>query len=317
LAFSQWVAIAHLPSGPSAHKPNSGRHYHQTQANQPTSIGESKKAGAYDPGCPYPKGREDADLCEQRRMAKAAEESVALAVSQWWVNIIQAAATIMAALAAGWAAYEAGRAARGSEQSAKIAADALHKLERAFVVFKQMHRTGDAYRLDDAPGDDVRDKQFVPIAVELENSGATPTRGLRAQINFARFGKNGMPVNFAFPDVEADNDPVTFVIGPRATSRLASFGISFTTLELVHKGDAQGYMWGWVEYDDTFSDTPRRRTEFCFRISKIILPISKPGMEWDAHTQHNGMDEDCPTERWQTIRGGAFKLPRRPKITRG
>src|SRR5262245_27585878 len=113
LAFSQWVAVAHLPSGPSTANQTSGRYYHQTQTKQPTTLGEGKKAGPYDPGCPYPKGREDADLCEQRRMAKAAEESVALAVSQWWVNIIQAAATVVAALAAGWAAYEAGRAARG------------------------------------------------------------------------------------------------------------------------------------------------------------------------------------------------------------
>jgi hypothetical protein len=203
-------------------------------------------------------------------------------------------------------------AAEAAKASTKIANDSLTKLQRAFVGFKNFHR-GEAYVRDPSGTAHDLDKQFVPISIELENSGATPTRQLRTQVNFDKFPSTGLPADFRYLDAEIGRDPVTFVIGPKTTAKLSEFGISFRTLEEIRSGVAQGYVWGWVEYDDVFDDTPRHRTEFCFRIAKVTPPISKPNMEWDAHGHHNGMDDDCLPERWQTVKGGAFREPRRPK----
>jgi hypothetical protein len=42
----------------------------------------------YEPNCQTPQGREEADLCAQRRMAKAAEELVTLTDRQIWIGAI-------------------------------------------------------------------------------------------------------------------------------------------------------------------------------------------------------------------------------------
>jgi hypothetical protein len=212
------------------------------------------------------------------------------------------------------AATQASAAAAG--KSAKIANDSLVKLQRAFVVFKGARR-GERYRDDSrAISTDVRDAQFISITVELENSGATPTRKLRAHMSFSEFGPNGFPAGFAYLDADTGEEPTTFVVGPRAAFDMAPFGISFAALERIRDKTTSGYLWGWVEYDDIFDETPRHRTEVCMRITTVVGGISDPRIQWSAHTEHNAMDEDCPRERWQTTKGGTFIEPRRPKLPR-
>jgi hypothetical protein len=133
-------------------------------------------------------------------------------------------------------------------------------------------------------------------------------------VNFGEFGPGGLPLDFAYLDAHSDNPPVTVVVAPKASIRLSDFRISFGTLERIQRGETTGYMWGWVEYDDVFDDTPRRRTEYCFRIARVTPPISNVTIEWRAHHQHNGMDEECQPDRWQTTKGGVFIEPRRPQL---
>jgi hypothetical protein len=133
------AAVAHLPSGPARAKPQTERQYHQTQTQQPLGVVEGEKATAYDPGCPYPKNREDADLCEQRRMAKVAEDAAALADSQWWIGIAQAFLGALAVAAAIYAALEAGRAARAATKSADISERALRGLERPYLFIEEIN----------------------------------------------------------------------------------------------------------------------------------------------------------------------------------
>ena len=244
--------------------------------------------------------------------AKQAKDDDGIKWTDQWITILTAvlAAVALAQFIAAWLQAHWTRAA------VKVAKDALTQLERAFVVFKTA-RSGDAYRDPSKAGaDDVRDEQFIPIFVELENSGATPTRQLRAHVSFSEFGPNGLPKGFSYLDTDTGSDPTTFVIGPKATSSMSPFGINFAALERIRDGKTSGYLWGWVEYDDIFADTLRHRTEICMRIAKVTPPISSPTIQWSNHNDHNGMDQDCPRERWRTMKGGAFIEPRRPKLPR-
>jgi hypothetical protein len=125
------------------------------------------------------------------------------------------------------------RAADAADRSAKISGDALTKLQRAFVVLKEIKK-GEAYREADSAEQDVMEQQFIPVTLVLENSGATPTRRLRTQATFAEFKtKEGPGADFKFFDADIGTDPVSFVIGPKATSRMSDLGISFGTLERI------------------------------------------------------------------------------------
>jgi hypothetical protein len=40
--------------------------------------------------------------------------------------------------------------------------------------------------------------------------------------------------------------------------------VSFADIQKCAAGTHHYYLWGWVDYNDVFEDTPRRRSEFCF-----------------------------------------------------
>jgi hypothetical protein len=306
-------AVSNLPSHPSASKPQTERSQQHDQAETSPITGQGKKASPYDPGCPYPKSREDADLCEQRRMADAAKKTEQFVERQFVINVVQAFFTAFAAIAAAYAAYEAGRAARAAMRSADVANRSLTHLERAFVVFKDIHRVGNELR---------KGESYAMVMVEIENSGTTPPRHLITQATFRVFDnaelKDGdLPADFQYLDVETGSDPASFVLGPKASARLNAFGIKFSDLERIDRGEARGYIWGWSEYDDIFDDTPRHRTEYCFWIRTIAKPISSGHIEWAAYKHHNGLDDECPREHWRTTKSGVWIEPRKPKLPPG
>jgi len=204
------------------------------------------------------------------------------------------------------------KAANAAKLSAEIAEKALIDLERAVVVLKEIHR-GDLVK-DPKTGED-----YAMINVEIENGGSTRTRHLIVHVAFKVFPlgeltEGNLPVDFDYPDVDTGNEPASFVIGPKATNKLAPFGIPLGALERMGKEEARGYMWGWVEYDDIFAGTPRHRTEFCVWARKVTPPYSAARIEWAAYKHHNGMDEECPPERFRTTKGGVWIEPRRSRI---
>jgi hypothetical protein len=86
-------------------------------------------------------------------------------------------------------------------------------------------------------------------------------------------------------------------------------------MEAIRDGSQSLYLWGWAEYDDVFPGTPRRRTEFCYRIFVMGDPTdatvgNEPGPQkvsfrWHLHNSHNGADGECGTP----LRTGSPKNP--------
>lgn len=104
-------------------------------------------APAYDPRCDRPKDREDADLCEQRRMSKAAEEAAWWAAFQSKLGIAGFVAVVLSLIFTGWAAWAssgaalaAAKSANAAQKSADVSEEAFRRLERPylFVQFDNM-----------------------------------------------------------------------------------------------------------------------------------------------------------------------------------
>jgi hypothetical protein len=78
-----------------------------------------------------------------------------------------------------------------------------------------------------------------------------------------------LPDHYDFPDFGATENVPT-IIGPKATVETDVMNIPIATIRAVAAGTEHVYVWGWADYDDVFNDTPRHRTEFCYKL--WILP---------------------------------------------
>ena len=148
-------------------------------AEKPKTIPEPNN---YEPGCSAPKNREDDDLCQQRRMAKAAEEAA------WWAKWqtkIGAAGFIAVALSlifTGWAAFAAARSANAAEKTVVIENRPWIRIDTPqFITGLSINNRG-------------AQAQFM---VPIENVGRGPAQKLWVEIG---------EIDFATSDPPADRD---------------------------------------------------------------------------------------------------------------
>lgn len=128
------------------------------------------------------------------------------------------------------------------------------------------------------------------ISVVVENVGATPTRFGLGNINW-ELRDDELPDDFQFPD----GGIVEFAaIGARGTFNTPDFFMTFSNIEKVIAKQKKLYVWGWIDYNDVFEDTPRHRTEYCFDIRPDVVPDGRNiYMRFPTHGRFNGTDGDC------------------------
>ena len=85
----------------------------------PAVVTETTPRSVYRPDCDSPKSRDEADLCEQRRMADAAYETVEWVEWQYWATIGEIVALVVTIVVAAAAVAAAFRANRISKDSAE------------------------------------------------------------------------------------------------------------------------------------------------------------------------------------------------------
>ena len=139
----------------------------------------------------------------------------------------------------------------------------------------------------------LRDRAVITYSLTVRNAGQTPARACYTHISDGIF-LNGVPADFAFPDVyDLDNSGYSeFDIAP-GTERKLDFEIGHEKISaIVHDGGV-GLIWGWIEYSDIFPDTPRRRTECCYRITVQERDDGQIDVGTRSHSTHNGYDSDC------------------------
>jgi len=100
--------------------------------------------------------------------------------------------------------------------------------------------------------------------------------------------------NFAFPDSTAFGHGI---IGPASEIHGPSIPIAAHVFEPVN--DTEWVFWGWVEYDDIFSGTPRHRTEFAFQIVRTRPPNSTElCVSFQPLDRFNAIDGGCTRPFW-------------------
>jgi hypothetical protein len=181
--------------------------------------------------------------------------------------------------------------ARDSAQAAReqvaLSRGALITTERAFVYCERINAHWTAHK----ETEEIIEWTFVPV---WKNSGKTPTRRARSQINsWVGIEAGDLPADFNFPNYEDDNRWHT-MIGPGATMHAVHIHLPIETLKKIRAGIAHVYIWGWFDYDDVFDQTPRHRAEFCLEIEVTGNPIYKEGgFAYRVQGPFNGFDEDC------------------------
>lgn len=232
----------------------------------------------YKPNCTKPKQHDEADLCQQLRMAKAAEDAVWWARAQAVIGVVGFVGVLASLYFTGWAAVTASRQVRLSRQS-------VIDTDRAFVYVSE----GLMGCVVDAKTHKV---QAWKTGVRWKNSGTTPTRNLRLFIALA-IREDELPAEFDFPPKPVAD--VNLMIAPGGTIDSDELGISLEDVDAIVAGLKHLYVWGWAEYDDVFEATPRHRTEFCFRwsIGGNVRSTDRFSSRYNIYSRHNGADEEC------------------------
>jgi hypothetical protein len=102
--------------------------------------------------------------------------------------------------------------------------------------------------------------------------------------------RNDLPSDFAFPDSNLFGHGL---IGPDSEIYTPIIRIGASELEPIDQSH-EWYFWGWVEYDDIFIGTTRHRTEFCFQLDRVRLPVtSEFWIAFKPHSRFNAADGDC------------------------
>ncbi|MGA8572066.1 MAG: hypothetical protein ACLP7A_01545 [Desulfobaccales bacterium] len=122
------------------------------------------------------------------------------------------------------------------------------------------------------------------LIIVLENTGETPARKMICNYDFCCFSGD-IPNGFDFPN---KLPPVYGVISRKATID-AKVLMPFNVFDDALTKRQRLYIYGWVDYDDVFPNTPRYRTESCYE----VLINKDREFSYHIYGNYNGTDDEC------------------------
>ena len=137
----------------------------------------------------------------------------------------------------------------------------------------------------------VGDGHLPQVEPKLRNGGTTPIKNGLTHTTFY-YSETPLPDSFDFPDLPPFGiEPV--VLGPQASAISELFEIPSKINSNLERRHGHFYVWGWIDYDDIFPNSPRHRTEFCNEI--IYTSVTNNSVRWGAKSHHrfNGTDDEC------------------------
>ncbi|MCW6512849.1 hypothetical protein [Lichenifustis flavocetrariae] len=204
----------------------------------------------------------------------------------------------------------ASEAAHASLQASQTAAaqlaqdrDAIIVRERAYFAFQQF---GTIHGFED------NILKWWLFDVQWRNSGNRPPRAMVGCTSYCLFPEMIEP-EFSFPDLPVDPQiprSGKIFVAPQTSIRGAMIRVPVSDMIAIAEGRKYLMIWGWVEYDDGFEDTPRRRSEFAAIVTMLgkATEANAAHANIRMHPRHNGTDDEC-TNPIVTARGGADLQP--------
>ena len=165
---------------------------------------------------------------------------------------------------------------------------------RAYISIKEIEmaqfRGPSMLSINSPNGNFPGEIQNYRISASLENGGQTPIRNGFVNINHVlRVGD--LPKDFSFPDGKKTERAA---IGARGGFSTPGIFIPISDVQTVVAKTNRLFVWGWIDYDDVFEGTVRRRTEFCFDVEADARPDGNNiYMRFIPYDRFNGADGDC------------------------
>jgi len=154
--------------GNAATQPEQPQQQQQAPAPPPVVQQPVTQSNYHTVTCERPKDHNEADLCEQRRQAKAAEDNVWWLEFQTYLGMFGATLVICSLVLSGWAAVAAARAAEASARSVGIARE---EADIARNQFSLTHRPRLRVRKVIVP--QMTEGEGIAIEAEIANVGDT------------------------------------------------------------------------------------------------------------------------------------------------
>jgi hypothetical protein len=199
--------------------------------------------------------------------------------------------------------------ARHMEHSVKIAERSLTEVERALVIPLKV----DSDFL-------LRGTQVLGhrITMMFTNTGRTPAKNTTSSARFVTF-PGEVPKDFRFPDAQPPESGKGRILGQNVLFPV-SINVAIQDILDIANNKSVGLFYGWIEYNDIFSVSRRRRTEFCVRMNVLGNPFIVPPpptnqssqsviFEFGGYGEYNGTDEDCYYQPGQVPLADPGELP--------
>ncbi len=164
------------------------------------------------------------------------------------------------------------KTANAAEKAADVAWNTMEHTQRAYIFIKEI-----IHSVKQTEG-------FGEVIIVLENTGETPVRKMICNYNYCCF-PGDIPGDFKYPDTI----PLLYGVIGRKTILDARVLIPFNAFEDARTKKQRFYIYGWVDYNDVFPNTPRHRTESCYEV--IISKDRK--FIYNIYGNYNGSDDEC------------------------
>lgn len=134
----------------------------------------------YERACDHPEGPEEADLCQQWRMAKASEELADLAARQFWATVVEISALGLVLIFTAWAAIAAQKSAHAAAASVSVTREIGQAQVRCYPSIQNVEIGigGDSHPTVIIPAEQADPADTNPtsptIFFEIENFGQSP-----------------------------------------------------------------------------------------------------------------------------------------------
>jgi hypothetical protein len=227
---------------------------------------------------------------QTERGANAAEQGTLESFYQARAAWAQTVLLFLAFAASIWAAVGASRAADAANRSVTKADETLRHAQKSseqeLRAYIHVENILGAFPVADGQ------QTTVFLHQTWRNLGKTPAIHCRSDWNHI-FIAGDLPTDFAFPD-SLENTEIVFGVGPSHIVTATPIQIQIGAINMLFNRAINLYVWGWIEYDDVFENTPRRRTEFCARgLPGAKIDSAARALMFEHHPRHNGSDDDC------------------------
>jgi hypothetical protein len=226
--------------------------------------------------------------------ARVAEANVSIAYWTTWLVIV-GAAQIGASLLAFWVGWRAANAAKqaanAAKDSAETASHALLAAQRPFLMVQEV----DTLRLMEGepwhmakPWDsgDTLKQVGVTFVIRWKNFGSTPAVDVQGRFEVKKI-KLGEPSDFELLPIKP-SAPVTFVAPQASVGTPTGAELTWDEINALALGELTVYVYGRMQYRDTFPDTPIHYTDVCARVTVTDNPRSTvKAFTFPMHDKHN------------------------------